>query len=68
MKTDCHMPLISLGDMPSATIVNDDSKNYEEGEEETEEKEGGRIWERRRGRRRERRRGRGRGRKENSRR
>ena len=43
MKTDCHMPLISFRDMPSATIVNDDSKKYEEGEEETEEKEGGRI-------------------------
>lgn len=51
LKTDCHMPLISLRDMPSATIFNDDSKKYEEEEEEdTEETEGGRIWKRRRGR------------------
>ena len=26
LETDCHMPLISLRDMPSATIFNDDSK------------------------------------------
>ena len=26
LKTACHMPLISLRDMPSATTVNDDSK------------------------------------------
>ena len=49
MKTDCHMPLISLRDMPSATIVNDDSKkirrrrrrNRREGRREDMEEEEG---------------------------
>lgn len=34
------MPLISLRDMPSATIFNDDSKKYEEKKTQKRRKEG----------------------------